>query len=175
MSTTAIKMPTINAADAEQARVELHRDVRYAVIERANDVLNSTIDTYLAARHAHWNVRGPAFLSVHELFGTIASELERQSDNIAERIAGLGGIPDGTVQAVARDTTLAPYPALAISQSEHVEAMSTRLGALATRAIRAAKHCDDEGDPVSAHHLLDVAAKTEKLLWLVESHRVKAA
>jgi hypothetical protein len=36
-------------------------------------------------KHAHWNVRGPAFIAIHELFDKIADKLEDYSDTLAGR------------------------------------------------------------------------------------------
>lgn len=175
MSTSKAGILAVNTAQVEQTSNKLDRDARYSIIERLNDVLSGLLDTGLAARHAHWNVRGPSFKAMHDLFGQIAADVDRHADAIAERTAALGGVADGTVQAVARESKLVPYPALAVSQWEHVDAMSLRLGALASRVRRAATACDDDADPVSAHLLLEAAAAIEKALWLVESHRVTSA
>ncbi len=172
MSTKAMKMTTINTRHVEQSRIDLQHDVRYGVIERMGDVLAGVIDTSLAARQARWNVRGPSFLSMRDLFGQVASDLDQQADAIAERIAGLGGFAEGTVQAVARDTKLIPYPTMAITQWEHVEAMAMRLGSLAGLARRAAEASEEDGDRVSALRLMEASAAIERVLWLVESHRV---
>ncbi len=175
MSTSKAGILTINTAQIAQTSNKLDRDARYSIIERLNEVLAGLLDTGLPARHAHWNVRGPSFMAMHDLFGKIAVDVDRHADAIAERTAALGGVADGTVQAVARESMLAPYPALAISQGEHVDAMSLRLAALASRVRRAATACDHDCDPVSAHLLLESAATIEKSLWLVESHRITSS
>lgn len=175
MSLNRSGLLTVNTAQIAQTSNKLDRDARYSIIERLNEVLAGLLDTILAARHAHWNVRGPSFIALHNMFGQIAADVDRHADAIAERTAALGGVADGTVQAVARESKLPPYPALAVSQGEHVDAMSLMLGAMASRVRRAATACDDDADQVSAHLLLEAAATIEKSLWLVESHRITAA
>lgn len=172
---TTIKTATAYKAQIARTSNQLDRDVRYAVVERLNEVLSGLLDTCLAARHAHWNVRGPSFLAMHKVFGDVAVELDRHADEVAERAAALGGMAEGTIQAVVRDSALVPYPAMAVSQWEHAEAMSLRLGALADIVRRAAKCCDTDDDPVSSHVLLETAKAVEKSLWLVESHRITSS
>jgi DNA-binding ferritin-like protein len=50
-------------------------------------VLVAQVALYLAAKQAHWIVRGPQFASLHELFGQVADSAESAADTVAERIA----------------------------------------------------------------------------------------
>jgi len=61
-------------------------------------------------KQAHWNVRGPTFIAVHELFDKVAEEAESYSDLLAERAAGLGAVAEGTVQVAAERSFLVPCP-----------------------------------------------------------------
>lgn len=40
-----------------------------------NQHLAAALDRYSQAKQAHWNVKGPSFLSLHELFDKVAEEL----------------------------------------------------------------------------------------------------
>src|SRR6266436_7760794 len=57
-----------------------------------NQRLADIIDLQMLLKQAHWNVKGPHFIGLHELFDKIAEEVESYVDLIAERIAQLGGI-----------------------------------------------------------------------------------
>ena len=50
----------------------------------------------LKAQNFHWNVTGPDFLELHELFGSIYEELEEHTDEFAEALRGLGCVVPGT-------------------------------------------------------------------------------
>jgi starvation-inducible DNA-binding protein len=52
-------------------------------------------------KQAQWNVKGPHFVGLHELFDKIAKEVEGYVDMVAERIVQLGGIAQGTVRVAA--------------------------------------------------------------------------
>jgi starvation-inducible DNA-binding protein len=75
-------------------------------------VLNATlvdaIDLTNAIHMAHWTVKGPHFIGLHQLFETFYNEMFAVTDDLAERIVQLGGTPDGTTQAVGAKTRLAP-------------------------------------------------------------------
>jgi len=46
------------------------------------------------------------FIQLHELFDSIASHLEDQTDSIAERVTTLGGVANGTVREAAAKSGL---------------------------------------------------------------------
>jgi len=57
-------------------------------------------------KQAHWNLQGPTFIAVHELFDSEASDILDLTDTVAERIAVLGGTPKGYAAHVAEATNL---------------------------------------------------------------------
>jgi starvation-inducible DNA-binding protein len=170
MSTGAARVQVLNARQLRHTHNELPLEVRRTVIEIVNGILAETIDLALAARHAHWNLRGRSFSSLHVLFGRIHDELANHADTLAQRVAGLGGLARGTVQSVASETALDAYPALAIAEQEHLDALTLRLGQLAAAIHHAIAQCAQLDDPVTVHHLTVAVAGVEKLLWVTESH-----
>lgn len=56
------------------------------------------IDLFNQTKHAHWNVKGPEFMQLHELFDSIAERVEEGCDLLAERVVTLGGIAAGTTR-----------------------------------------------------------------------------
>jgi DNA-binding ferritin-like protein len=62
-----------------------------------NQRLASAVDLQLQMKRAHWNVKGPSFIGLHELFDKVAETVEGYVDQIAERILQLGGVAEGTV------------------------------------------------------------------------------
>jgi starvation-inducible DNA-binding protein len=57
-----------------------------------NQRLADAVDIQMQMRQAHWNVRGPHFISLHELFEQIDEVVESYVDLIVERIVQLGGV-----------------------------------------------------------------------------------
>ena len=89
---------------------DLPAKVRSKVIATLGDRLADATDLMLQTKQAHWNVKGPSFIALHELFDKINEAAEEWVDLIAERIVQLGGTAEGTVQATARRTSLESYP-----------------------------------------------------------------
>jgi starvation-inducible DNA-binding protein len=84
-------------------------DIRARSVEILNEHLAASIDLQAQIKQAHWNVRGPSFIAVHELFDRVAEKVETFSDLIAERTGGLGGTAHGTVQVASERSFLVPY------------------------------------------------------------------
>jgi DNA-binding ferritin-like protein len=88
----------------------LREPIRRAMIDLLNQQLADVLDLVLQAKQAHWNVKGPHFIGLHELFDKVAEELEEFTDDIAESAIELGGVALGTVQIVAKQSRLGAYP-----------------------------------------------------------------
>ena len=82
-------------------RIDLSAKTRARVIALLNARLADAIDLQRQAKQAHWNVKGPQFIALHELFDRLAGELDACVDDMAERITALGGIHDLAATAVA--------------------------------------------------------------------------
>src|SRR5579871_1296252 len=89
---------------------DLPAGTRSRVVKLLNERLADALDLNLQVKHAHWNVKGPNFIALHELFDKIAESIEDQVDTIAERATALGGTARGTLVAVSHSTSLKPYP-----------------------------------------------------------------
>jgi starvation-inducible DNA-binding protein len=149
---------------------DLPEDTRRKVSELLNARLADAIDLELQAKQAHWNVKGPHFFSLHQLFDLIAQGVEEHVDELAERIAQLGGVAEGTVAAVEQRSSLAKYPLAIVEGIEHLEALR---GALASYARNVRKSIDEAGelrDADTADLFTEVSRGADKYLWMVEAH-----
>lgn len=144
--------------------------VRSDVIEILGGLLADAVDLHLQGKQAHWNVKGPDFLALHQLFDKLVEEVQEYADLLAERIVQLGGIAAGTARLVAARTELEEYPATIARGDEHVHAMTNALGAFAARVRPAIDRAGEIGDAVTADLLTEITRGTDKLLWFVEAH-----
>lgn len=58
--------------------------------------LHALNDLQLTLKHAHWNVVGPSFISVHEMLDPQIELVRGFADEVAERMSTLGVSPHGT-------------------------------------------------------------------------------
>src|SRR5678816_405353 len=100
----------------------LREPTRRSMIDLLNQQLADVLDLGLQAKQAHWNVKGPHFIGLHELFDKVAEELEEYTDEIAERAVEMGGVAFGTIQVVSKSSRLKPYPLEISSGEAHVAA-----------------------------------------------------
>ncbi len=170
MSASESKVHALNIAQMRTTRNTLARPARQAAIEALDTAVACSMDLSLAARQAHWNVRGRQFSALHALFGQIADELYKQTDALAERSAALGGTPRCTPQNVVATTRLRPYPSFGFDGAEHLDELSTRLANLSTELRQSVLTIDGDQDPVTAELLTDACASVDHQLWLLESH-----
>jgi starvation-inducible DNA-binding protein len=149
---------------------DLPADVRAKVAEILSARLADLIDLHLQAKHAHWNVKGPNFIALHELFDKVAEGAEDAVDEVAERIVQLGGTADGTVQAVAGRTSLKAYPAGIAEGAAHVEALASAMAAAVSKVRADIDRTAELKDSVTADVLTGIGGELDKLLWFVEAH-----
>ena len=143
---------------------------RTAVAQLLNNRLADLIDLQLQTKQAHWNVKGPTFIALHELFDSVAEEIETFVDDVAERIVALGGIAEGTLAAVSKRTTLSSYPLTITSGHDHVEALSTAIAAVGKAVRSAIDQSNELGDADSADLFTGISRDLDKKLWFVEAH-----
>lgn len=149
---------------------DLAADKRKKVIEILNQQLVDLINLQMQCKQAHWNVKGPHFIGLHELFDTVAEEIEAEVDEVAERAVALGGLVDGTVEGVSKKTSLDTYPTDITDGKDHVEALSSALAAAGKRARAAIDQTDELGDADTADLLTGISRLLDKKLWFVEAH-----
>ena len=153
-----------------KTRNDLCEDVRKLAIGLLNARLSDGVDLHYQAKQAHWNVKGPSFIALHELFDKIAATVEDHNDLMAERIAALGGIAEGTVAVAAKQSRLSPYPMNIITGREHVEAVSSAFATFGQSVRKAIDEATGFGDADTADLFTEISRETDKSLWLVEAH-----
>jgi starvation-inducible DNA-binding protein len=148
----------------------LAESIRVQSIELLNKHLAAAIDLHAQAKQAHWNVRGPGFIAIHELFDKVSETVESYSDMIAERAGGLGGTAHGTIQIATERSFLVPYDLGIADENSHVFAVAAALAAFGQSARDAIKLATDFGDVDTADMFTEISRGIDKQLWFVESH-----
>ncbi|MEO8882382.1 MAG: DNA starvation/stationary phase protection protein Dps [Devosia sp.] len=158
------------ASSSSKTSVNLASNTKKAMIDLCNARLADGLDLSLLTKQAHWNIKGPTFIAVHELLDSLRAELDIHTDTIAERVAQLDGIALGTAQTVARDTTLLPYPTDIRKIPDHLAALVARYGQTANDARKAIDTADDAGDADTADIFTGYSRALDKALWFLKSH-----
>ena len=150
--------------------IGLKSNTKSAMIGLCNARLADVLDLSLAVKQAHWNLKGPNFIAVHELLDMLRAHLDVHSDTVAERIMQLDGVALGTTQVVGDKTALPVYPLDIKKVADHVGALVDRYAALAKSVREAIDAADDAGDAGTADIFTAFSRDLDKDLWFLKSH-----
>ena len=168
MTTPAAKLETTSVV--YETENDIPKIQRNELINLMNQRLADAIDLQMQMKQAHWNVKGPNFISLHQLFDQVDEAVESYVDLIAERVVQLGGVAEGTVRMSAARSRLVEYP-MGISEGPaHVEAVARALSTFAHEVRNMIDEADELDDAVTADLFTEVARGADKWLWFVESH-----
>lgn len=152
-----------------KTRHPLDKQSREKSVALLNDFLVLAIDLRLQVKQAHWNVRGPNFISLHELFDRLAGELDEATDELAERITALGGRALGTAPRVAKKTDLDDLPGKATWGQDLLALLADRYAAVADCAGLAIERAQNADDEVTADLFIKTAHGLDRALWFLEA------
>jgi len=149
---------------------DIPKPARTELVALINQRLADAIDLQMQLKQAHWNVKGPHFMGLHELFDKIVEDVESYVDLTAERIVQLGGIAQGTVRVAAGRSRLGEYPPAIADGMAHVEAVARALSTFGREARMSIDEADKLGDADTADMFTEISRGIDKWLWFVEAH-----
>lgn len=124
-------------------------------------LLNDEIALYLRTWNYHWNVEGPLFPSLHEMFEDQYGELRNLIDELAERIRALGEPANTEVSVQVGGIT--PTPEMLKSLAEAHAALSK------TMRDEAIPYFEDANDPGTADILTSFVETHDKIAWMLRA------
>ncbi len=149
---------------------DLAENTRGAAINLLQARLADAIDLATQTKQAHWNVKGPHFIGLHELFDKVHGHVDEAVDLIAERLVALGGIAEGTAKVVAKRSKLPEYPLDILAGTDHFAALSKSLAAFGKGIRKAIDEADEAGDQDTADLFTEISRQADQDLWMVEAH-----
>ncbi|MCF7549392.1 Dps family protein [Pseudonocardia sp. WMMC193] len=131
--------------------------------------LHALNDLALTLKHVHWNVIGPQFIAVHTMLDPQVESVRAMVDDVAERIATLGGSPKGTPGALVAERTWDDYSIGRNDAIAHLAALDlVYSGVIADH--RGAIEETEKLDPVTQDLLIAQAGELEQFQWFVRAH-----
>lgn len=145
-----------------------------ALIEKLQDRLNATLDLSLVLKHIHWNVVGPGFIAVHEMLDDQVEGARDAADEIAERIATLGGVPNGLPGYLTENRDWDDYALGRAVVPAHLAALDKVYDGVIGDHRKIAEWAADN-DPVTEDMLIAQTGKLELYQWFVRAHIVNTS
>ena len=156
-----------------ETRIDFGRQARLSLGRLLNQRLADMIDLFNQTKHAHWNVKGPEFMQLHELFDGVAERVEEGCDLLAERVVTLGVVAEGTTRQSAAASTIGEYDLAAVDGLDHVRALAGQVAKLAASIRGAIQQSAELGDPTTADLFTEISRSLDKDLWFLEAHLQK--
>ncbi|MDN5932534.1 MAG: DNA starvation/stationary phase protection protein [Pseudonocardia sp.] len=156
-NTIGYTVPGMNDKDAAQ------------VVEILQQRLHALNDLALTLKHVHWNVVGPHFIAVHTMLDPQVDGVRVMVDDVAERIATLGGSPNGTPGVLVAERSWDDYSVGRADAIAHLGALDlVYTGVIGDH--RTAIATTDELDPVTQDLLIAQSGDLEQYHWFVRAH-----
>jgi starvation-inducible DNA-binding protein len=140
-----------------------------AVVDQLSELLSDSYVLYLKTQNFHWNVTGPMFTTLHQLFMAQYTELAAANDEIAERIRGLGAFAPGSFSEFSRRSKVKEatgHPA-AKEMIKTLAADQDTIVALSHKLFASAEAAKDQATADLATRRQTVH---EKNAWMLRSH-----
>ncbi len=137
--------------------------------EILQDRLIATADLGLTLKHIHWNVVGPHFIAVHQMLDPHYAGVQAMVDELAERIAALGGVPRALPGAIVEQRTWNDYELDRADAIAHMGALDLVYTGVITAHREAIEQLGDL-DPMSEDLLVGATRELEQYQWFVRSH-----
>ncbi len=147
----------------------LPESARAKIVTALNACVLDGVDLYTQTKVAHWNVRGPLFVQIHELLDEIAGHVAGNVDDLAERAVTLGGRATGSARAVAQGSKLEEIPHEVRRDLELARLIAERAEGF-LHGLRAAREIADEHHDKDTDDLLTgVIRGLEKDVWFLRA------
>jgi starvation-inducible DNA-binding protein len=157
------------AQDIHYTTPGLSREQAEHVIGLLQNRLHAMNDLQLTLKHVHWNVVGPHFIAVHEMIDPQVDAVRGFADDVAERIATLGGSPEGTPGAIVKERDWDDYAIGRAGTQEHLGALDVVYrGIIGTN--RAVIQELDDIDLVTQDMVIGQTEQLELFHWFIRAH-----
>ncbi|NYT44774.1 DNA starvation/stationary phase protection protein [Alcaligenaceae bacterium] len=141
---------------------------RATVTAELSKMLADSYTLYLMTHNFHWNVTGPLFNTLHQMFMDQYTESWQALDSIAERIRALGNYAPGTYAEYARLSSIAE-PTSVPTAEEMIEMLVKGNEAVCRTARAALKKADSVSDEPTVDLLTQRLDIHEKNAWMLRS------
>ncbi|MDO5721563.1 MAG: DNA starvation/stationary phase protection protein [Actinomycetaceae bacterium] len=139
-----------------------------AVGDALQQALVDLIALELQCKQAHWNIKGDRFRSLHLALDEVVALVRTDLDEVAERLATLGGNPDGRAATVARTKSIDDIDGGDLPVDKTYLQMAEKIQVVCDKMRQALPDVDD-ADPVSGDLLIGIIGGLEQQAWFLRA------
>jgi starvation-inducible DNA-binding protein len=163
-----IKKEFVMGDKAIKIDIGLSDESRATIAAGLSGLLADSYTLYLMTHNFHWNVKGPMFNSLHQMFMTQYTEQWAALDQIAERIRALGYPAPGTYAQFVKLATIKEIEGVpaALDMVRHLVAAQEATARTARKLLPVVGEADDQPTADLLTQRLDVHEKTA---WMLRS------
>ena len=142
---------------------------RSAIAQGLSHLLADTYTLYLTTHNFHWNVTGPMFNSLHNMFMLQYTELWNAVDPVAERIRSLGHAAPGSYAEFGQLTSLPDAPTTPPKAMEMIAILAQGHEAVARTARSLYPAVEQAHDEPTADLLTQRIGVHEQAAWMLRA------
>ena len=142
---------------------------RAAIAQGLSQLLADTYTLYLTTHNFHWNVTGPMFNSLHNMFMLQYTELWNAVDPVAERIRSLGHAAPGSYAQFGQLTSLPDAPTTPPKAIEMIAILAQGHEAVARTARSLYPAVEQAHDEPTADLLTQRIGVHEQAAWMLRA------
>lgn len=148
--------------------IGITKENRLAIAQGLSKLLADTYVLYLKTHNFHWNVTGPMFNTLHQMFETQYTELSVAIDDIAERIRALDEPAPGTFSQYYQLSSIKETEG--VPTAEEMTKLLLQAHEITCATARELLPIADEGnDDVTVDLLTQRMQVHEKTAWMLRS------
>lgn len=164
----AVSVAPSQGPDGLRIDIGIDEAARQEIAQGLARVLADTYTLYLKTHNFHWNVTGPMFNSLHQMFEQHYNEMWTAVDEIAERIRTLGAPAPGSYRDFAALTSIEEAEGVPPAQ-EMIRQLVEGHETVARTARELFPKVEAEHDEATADLLTQRLQVHEKTAWMLRS------
>lgn len=141
-----------------------------AVVTALNQLLADSYALMANTHHAHWNVEGPDFFSLHKAFQEQYEGLFEAVDEIAERIRALDSFPIGGLRTLAKEAAMDEFPAGTVPARDFVAGLVMAHEKVIVDATTVRNAAGDTNDLETQDLAIGRIQWHQKTAWMLKSY-----
>lgn len=150
--------------------IGLTEEQRQGVVNLLNRDLSDAYLLLIKTKKYHWDVVGPQFRSLHELWEEQYQALTASIDSLAERVRTLGGYPVGTAEGFLKMATVKEDAGRVPTATEMVSNLVDDHEQVIRNLRQHVDQCSEEfHDEGTADFLTGLMEQHEEMAWMLRS------